>query len=330
MPQVTKIEWTDFTSNPIKYRDKATGQIVWACEKASPGCTHCYAETLAKRYNRGGPFTPEKMRTLEPFVCEKELKAILTSKVIGGKRVFIGDMTDAFGHWVTDKMLDAMFAAFALRPDVTFQVLTKRADRMAAYLTRPSMPGSICDAATLKLNKSLVTTNYKEHSEGTYTTMKGPPWPLPNVWCGFSAESQEWFDKRAVQMASLMRAGWLVFVSAEPLLGPIKMQGFDGKLSRNWLGQTAIRWVIVGGESGAGSRQFQFDWAKSIQAQCDEWEIPFFMKQAGSVPMDWTRGDSANHEPPELVQLRLKSRKGGDLSELPSALQCRDFPTVEA
>lgn len=44
----TSIEWTDFSSNPLKYRD-ADGKVVHACVHASPGCQHCYAETIAKR-----------------------------------------------------------------------------------------------------------------------------------------------------------------------------------------------------------------------------------------------------------------------------------------
>jgi hypothetical protein len=77
MNLTTGIEWTDATSNPVKYRDKATGKVVWACVKHSPGCAHCYAETLTNRYGRGGPFTKAEMAKVEPFLCEKECRAIL-------------------------------------------------------------------------------------------------------------------------------------------------------------------------------------------------------------------------------------------------------------
>lgn len=90
--QATKIEWTDYTANPLKYRDKRTGAVVWGCVKKSSGCAHCYSETLAKRYGRGGPFTKAEMEHLEPFLDEKELKSILRAKVPAGSRCFIGDM----------------------------------------------------------------------------------------------------------------------------------------------------------------------------------------------------------------------------------------------
>ena len=72
----TKIEWCatylpdgttrpGFTSNPIKFRD-GDGKVVWGCVHASPGCTNCYAEALAHRYGRGGPFTAPKMSVMSP------------------------------------------------------------------------------------------------------------------------------------------------------------------------------------------------------------------------------------------------------------------------
>jgi protein gp37 len=52
----TKIEWCDYSSNPLKFRD-AAGNVVWGCAKCSPGCANCYAETIALRWKRGGPYT---------------------------------------------------------------------------------------------------------------------------------------------------------------------------------------------------------------------------------------------------------------------------------
>src|SRR5262245_8975140 len=123
--QPTSIQWTDYTSNPIKYRRKSDGKTVWGCVKVSPGCAHCYAEAIALRFDRGKVFNAANMEELEPFTDEDELRTLLTSKKLSGKRVFVGDMTDVFGEWIPDKMLDRLFAVFALRPDVTFQVLTK-------------------------------------------------------------------------------------------------------------------------------------------------------------------------------------------------------------
>src|SRR4051812_14758294 len=120
--QKTNIEWTatprpdgtlepGYSANPLKYRD-AAGNVVWGCVKTSPGCAHCYAETLAKRYGRGGPFTAATMRGLTPFLDEKELHRMLTYKPAAGKKCFVGDMTDVFGEWVPDELLDRLFAVF--------------------------------------------------------------------------------------------------------------------------------------------------------------------------------------------------------------------------
>ena len=95
------------------------------------------------------------------------------------------------------------------------------------------------------------------------------------------------------------------------------------------LANSGISWVIAGGESAAignSARPFELDWARSLQNQCEAADIPFFFKQAGSRPLDWTRGDAPNHEPPELIPLRLRDRKGGDLDEWPADLQVREFP----
>ena len=78
----TKIQWTDFSSSPIRYRDRETGAPVWACVKVSAGCANCYAEALAERFHRGGPFTVGQMAKVEPYVDEKELGQMLRSKAI--------------------------------------------------------------------------------------------------------------------------------------------------------------------------------------------------------------------------------------------------------
>jgi protein gp37 len=130
----TSIEWTDYTSNLIRYRDPE-GRSVHGCIKVSAGCANCYASAWSARGltgERGGAFTAKRQATLTPYFDDAEAQRILRTRVTG-KRIFVGDMTDVFGEWVPDEMLDRMFAVFALRPDLTFQVLTKRPERMRAY-----------------------------------------------------------------------------------------------------------------------------------------------------------------------------------------------------
>lgn len=337
----TSIEWTDYSANLIRYKDQF-GKDVWACAKTSPGCAHCYSEATAHRYKRGGPFTLQQVREVTPYFAEDEAKKILRSKSLSGKKVFIGDMTDVFGDWVPDDLLDKMFAVFALRQDVIFQVLTKRADRMAAYIggcvENGKLRGSLSRAAmAVQGNEIECDVGGPNGFHRFACVAKGWPWPLKNVWLGFSAENQEHFDKRAAQTAQLMRDGWTVFVSAEPLLGPITM--------RNWLGETGgISWVIVGGESGHGARDCDLAWPRSIIKQCKAASVPVFMKQLGSKVIaandqvaDWF--DACPH-----LQMReterfqgaaghvvgFKDRKGGKPAEWPIGLLWREFPEVRS
>jgi protein gp37 len=94
------------------------------------------------------------------------------------------------------------------------------------------------------------------------------PW-APNIWMGVSVESPEYFcridDLRQVPAA-------VRFLSLEPLLEP--MPGLE---------LTGIHWVIVGGESGPGSRPMKEEWAQEILAMCSSASVPFFFKQWGGV-----------------------------------------------
>jgi protein gp37 len=229
---ITPIQWTTFSANPLKYR-KADGDVVWACEKCGPGCKNCYAERLSHRYGgvrRAGKWNAATMATLTPFLDEAELRKMLTAKTIGGtsvngSRVFVGDMTDIFGEWVPDALLDQLFAVFALCDGtrsggrlVTFQVLTKRADRLQWYLSDPETP-------------------YRIHSEVVNRVIKGwrpykgscdwhpiTPWPSPNVWVGVSVEDQKRADERIPLLLQTPAA--VRFISAEPLLGPVDLSRY--------------------------------------------------------------------------------------------------------
>lgn len=212
----SNIEWTDCTSNPIRYRRKSDGKDVWACVKVSPGCAHCYAERLALRFNKGKLFIAANMEEVEPYFSEAEAANLLKSKKLAGKRVFVGDMTDMFGEWVTDAMLDKLFAVFALRPDVTFQVLTKRAERMREYTTAEHLWGRLHEVV--------------KHRMG-YDNPKRPAinrrdLPLKHVHLGVSVEDQQRADERIPLLLQTPAA--VRFLSCEPLLGPISLRDVPG------------------------------------------------------------------------------------------------------
>jgi protein gp37 len=106
----TTIEWTDFTWNPVS-----------GCTKVSQGCKHCYAERLANRFWKDRPFTevrlhPERLR--QPATWRKP------------RTVFVNSMSDLFHESVPDEFIRKVFATMAASPQHTFQILTKRSDRL--------------------------------------------------------------------------------------------------------------------------------------------------------------------------------------------------------
>jgi protein gp37 len=274
--QKTNIEWTDFSSNPLRYRRTSDGKIVGACVKVSLGCAHCYSEKITLRYARGKLYNAANMEELEPFLDGGELSAIANRRTcqgvaLAGRRVFVGDMTDVFGEWVPDAMLDQLFGAFALRQDVTFQVLTKRALRMRLYFAsyRPVLPGRI-GARDMPDGGTLIA-------------------PLPNVWLGVSVENQAAADERILRLLQTPAA--VRFVSYEPALGPVDFSAFMRNSRRfeqlaaaGWANDLpALDWIICGGESGPGKRPFDPDWARAVRDQCRDAGVPFFMKQIDKV-----------------------------------------------
>lgn len=123
-------------------------------------------------------------------------------------------------------------------------------------------------------------------------------WP-PNVWQGVSVENADY----TFRVDHLRRTGARVkFLSVEPLLGPIP----DPDL-------TGIDWVIVGGESGPGSRPMDPEWVYQLRDSCQRQGVALFVKQTGE----------------QLARrLGLKSKKGGDASEWPAELRVRRFPSL--
>ena len=107
----TGISWTDLTWNPV------TG-----CSKVSPGCKHCYAETWSHRWNRSFEVTlhPEKLKDVR--------------KIPSGSKVFVNSMSDLFHEKVPDPFIWSVWDAIESRPDVTFQILTKRPIRASTWV----------------------------------------------------------------------------------------------------------------------------------------------------------------------------------------------------
>lgn len=260
MADNTGIEWTDATWNPV------TG-----CTKVSPGCDHCYAETLAERF-RGTPghyYERGFDVQLRPDKLDQPLRWRRP------RRVFVNSMSDLFHDDVPVEYIARVFAVMLDANRHTFQVLTKRHGRMRALLNSKDF----------------------RHAVWEHTQTADPCWPIPNVWLGVSVENQQWADIRIPALLDTPSA--VRFLSCEPLLGPVDLTTWirhtpecDAAtepwcichLHRRGNGYTVpdgIDWVIVGGESGRGARPMHPDWARSLRDQCQAAGVAFHFKQWG-------------------------------------------------
>lgn len=280
----TKIEWvaevaraiggTAETWNPIRARHRETGKVGWFCVHASEGCRNCYAETWNAWRGNGVRFRAQDRDKVEIFLDEDVLLRPLSWRK--RRAVFPCDMTDMFGDWVPDEWLDKIFAIMALTPHCIWMPLTKRAGRMRDYLNNPEVDAG-AGAAFLGHPKFKFIRSFIDHREAP------PAWPLPNVWCGVSAENQDQADKRIPLLLQTPAA--VRFVSAEPLLGPLDLcvagMKIDGKLDRATGEYRYLDWVIVGGESGPKARAMRSVWARQAAADCMVCGVAFFFKQWG-------------------------------------------------
>lgn len=243
MGDKTGIEWTDATWNPVS-----------GCTKVSQGCKNCYAERDWKRLvhlpaYQGRAFTdvachPDRLD--QPIRWKKP------------RRIFVNSMSDLFHPDVPFDFIERVFETMTAAHQHTFQILTKRPERMREFM---------CDMSVI----------------------------LPNVWLGVSVEDQAAADERIPLL--LDTPAVVRWVSMEPLLGPVALtrietKFFAGKLDAlrglfKWdQGEvtrepTSLDWVVVGGESGPNARPMNHNWVSSIRNQCVGACVPFLFKQWG-------------------------------------------------
>lgn len=304
MSDNTHIEWTDATWNPI------TG-----CSVVSAGCKHCYAmklagTRLAHHPSRSGLTIDTKagpVWTGEVRFNEHWLDQPLRWK--RPRRIFVCAHGDLFHESVPDEWIDKVFAVMALAPQHTFQVLTKRPDRMRLYFQRADLADAWWNAG----DRMACEIDLPEGPGEAYLNAgKGKtPITLPNVWLGVSVEDQEAANERIpllLQVPASVR-----WISAEPLLGRVDLceilgiwwnqtmgcwESSGAEVNRFYNGRgdgrPLIGWVVAGGESGTGARPMHPDWARSLRNQCAAAGVPFLFKQWGAwvtedqSPMDIT------------------------------------------
>lgn len=329
MGDKTSIQWTAGDDGTMG----ATWNPSMGCSRCSPGCGGgtpgplrggCYAERIAARFSGpgmryhglavmredGGAHWTGAMRLASEDVLMRPLRWRRP------RRIFVNSMSDLFHEGLSDADIDRVFAVMLAcevlenGPGHTFQILTKRAERMAHYFaTEPAIlvkRWALAGDGAIHLKGGHVM--FSEYVAGQCARRVSEVFPLRRVWLGVSVENQEWADKRVPWLLATPAA--IRFASAEPLLGPIAVGG--------WMARPGVDWIIIGGESGHGARPFDMAWARAIIADCAAVGTACFFKQAGAHPMDGGR------------VLRLVDRKGGDLSELPADLAVREFPRAQA
>lgn len=137
--KTTKIEWTDKTWNPI------TG-----CSKKSTGCQHCYAEVMSRRLKAMGQ---EKYANgFNVTLHERCLNEPLTWR--GNHNIFVCSMSDIFHENVPFEFIDKMFDVIKSTPQHRYQILTKRAERMAEYFETHSVPNNVWLGVTVEAQSS--------------------------------------------------------------------------------------------------------------------------------------------------------------------------------
>lgn len=271
MGEKSLIQWCDATWNPWR-----------GCNKVSPGCAHCYMFRQQKQYGR------------DPSVVVRAARATFNAplKWTGpeweGKKVFTCSWSDWF-HEDADAWRDEAWAIVKRTPHLTYQILTKRPERISQCLPKDW-----------------------DGEDGIGAEGEG----YEHVWFGVSAEYQRQFEERVRCLTHNDRiANNMVFVSCEPLLGPIDY----------WKARVAdtVNWFIVGGESGGReARRFDPDWARKLIADLREEHGDdqalygqVFVKQLGSV---WARETGTYSQ----------DSHGGNWDLWPEDLRVRQFPGV--
>lgn len=293
---MSKIEWTDRTWNPVI-----------GCSIVSTGCKNCYAmrDAWRKAHN---PRTPHYHGLTEKVnghpvwtgavrVIEERFDEPL--KWQDPQMVFVNSMGDIFHESIAVRDIAQIFATMALADRHIFQVLTKRADRMADLMPR--------DGFWSLVESSIERSQYRRNG----TLRRRPPHVeaglevgvLPNVWLGVSIEDAATARER---LPALQATPAIVsMVSLEPMLERPDLEPFIDH----------IDWLVIGGESGAGARDCNLDDIAFILEQCERNGTRAFVKQLGKVWADRMRqAGKPTHQ------------KGGELDDWPADLRVRQYP----
>lgn len=327
MGDKSDIEWTDATWNPVR-----------GCTKVSSGCRNCYAETFAERFRGVKGHAYEQGFDLR--TVPESLQLPLRWK--RPRRIFVNSMSDLFHKDVPSSFIDEVIATMLLAHWHTYQVLTKRAERMAQHLSDPGLYERVLAIVNRIRGGATGALRAQLYSVGVSNPTT---FPAPWIWWGVSVEDQARADER---IPHLLRTPAAVrFLSCEPLLEHVDLRrwlndpcncmvpamegaGQHSPNCRTFKEPWGLDWVIGGGESGPGARPCALEWIESIVDQCRSSGIQCFVKQLGAhVVSEERAAEDEDGKRRWMWRAGLKSKKGGDPSEWPEALRVRQFPNTK-
>ncbi len=274
----TNIEWTDCSLNPIV-----------GCSKCSQGCDNCYAESMAHRLSHN-PQTKQMYAKVVDVNTGKwnglaefnEAKLFEPFRWIKPRKCFINSMGDLFHDSVPFEWVDQVMRMIYLTPKHTYQILTKRPERMLEYFKGLSEPGTDTETSRRLLRDK--NNNYAQNLHGMHMVyLKGGA--LRNLWLGVSVENQETVRLRIPVLLEIPAT--IRFVSAEPLLEQISFRWIEGDkyrdnetgISTQYDALKRIDWIITGPENGHNKRRCEQEWIRVIAEQCDAVAVPIFIKK---------------------------------------------------
>lgn len=314
MAENSAIEWTTHTFNPWR-----------GCTKVSAGCANCYAETLSKRNPAVlGTWGDKGTRIVAAAANWAEVLKWSSAAIAEQNewrpgdlpqperpRVFCASLADVFEDWkgpmhapgkaevILGRDYRASFGQNRLTMHDVRTRLFELIDETPAldWLLLTKRPENVLRMLDEISNGNGYAWNLEDH--------------MKNVWLGTTVENRAAFERIDV-LRSIPAA--VRFLSVEPMLEDL-----------GTLDLTGIHWVIVGGESGHGSRPFQLNWAREIVKQCRAAGVAVFVKQFGAQPIEHVVDCTGGRSKPQPLKL-IDRRKGGDIAEWPRELQIREFP----
>jgi protein gp37 len=295
MADKTGIEWTDATWNPI------TG-----CSKVSQGCKHCYAERDWARLS-ANPGTKYFGRDFTDVATHADALP-LPCRWTKPRRIFVNSMSDLFHESVPFEFIAAVFGVMAGASWHSFQVLTKRPQRMLDFFAWLDAHPERAEFDSVSLHQKYPGADWRpflcadlasrvlpDQGEGLRIAIDGA-WPLPNVWLGVSVEDQAAADER---VPLLLKAPAAVrFLSVEPMLGEIELTGHEYSVAPgldegiDWLtGKTSQASNIFGGDAAPWRSRDCYDFPQDAEEPRIHWVISGGESGPHARPMhpDWAR-----------------------------------------